>query len=128
MCSYLGAFITLAGSVASEGVRMNSAANIAGVLKEVKTSQCQDVQLPDGDDARVKQGGIANMDALVNSNNVMVYAWGPAFAGQGQIFAWAYDEPDKKIQFWYAKGDHLMRDDTNTIGAGMKTACYWKLG
>lgn len=92
-----------------------------------KTS-CAEQPLPDDDAARIGLGGIANMDALVGNDAVMTYAWGPAFEGKGQIFAWGYDQKNKKIQFWYAKHDHILRDKSNKIGTGMKQACYWKLG
>merc|ERR1719188_1467797 len=67
------------------------------------------------------------MDALINNNAILTYAWGPAFQGQGQLLAWSYDEAHQKIQFHYAKSDHILRDSTNQIGMGMKQACSWKL-
>merc|ERR1719188_38762 len=67
------------------------------------------------------------MDALINNNAILTYAWGPAFQGQGQLLAWSYDEAHQKIQFHYAKSDHILRDSTNQIRMGMKQACSWKL-
>eukprot|EP00928_Gymnodinium_smaydae_P014664 TRINITY_DN1539_c0_g2_i1.p1 TRINITY_DN1539_c0_g2~~TRINITY_DN1539_c0_g2_i1.p1 ORF type:complete len:322 (+),score=37.14 TRINITY_DN1539_c0_g2_i1:50-1015(+) len=98
-------------------------------------SECIAQPLPSGDDARKEAGGIANMDALISNNDVLTYAWGPPFGGH-QIMAWGYSESTKKISFWYAKPDHILKDKTNGIGMGMKMACkstgkcpdleYWK--
>jgi len=107
----------------------NQAFQIETKAQSSKASSCEAVTLPADEAERVALGGIKNMDALINNQNVMTYAWGPAFKGEGQIFAWGnYNANDKKIQFWYGKHDHIMRDSSNQIGAGMRTACYWKLG
>lgn len=104
-------------------------------------TSCQAVELPqtwmsdddDGDDEteRLTLGGIRNMDTLIKDNDVMTYAWGPAFkpklGSERKIFAWGYyNEIDKKIKFWYPKEDHIRRDSSNKIGATMKAACLLK--
>merc|ERR1719329_1494899 len=91
MASRFAVVVCTLGFIQTQAARTNFVADAKAVLNQQANSmECQDVVLPDGDDARIKLGGIANMDSLINNNNVMVYAWGPAFAGQGQIFAWAY--------------------------------------